>query len=239
MATYPHLIVGAPVRKRNWVLPKWKEHVTWACYRAGLPEPEFIFVVGDDDDDSVVRDWKNTKVIETSEAPRPDVREWDTDRYTHMVEVRDKLLEAVRAREPDLFLSLDSDILLHGDALHGMIETLREHEDAWAVGGKTFMTMENQICPSYGMWTDGRRPQVGFKREASSEVMKVDVIMAVKLMSPKAYRVNYRFHHWGEDVGWSADVGARGGSLWWDGRYANKHVMAPRFLDVLDKRVGF
>jgi hypothetical protein len=68
---------------------------------------------------------------------------------------------------------------------------------------------------------------------------KADVIMAVKLMSPAAYNVDYEVHRQGEDIGWSIAARKKGVKLGWDGRTVSKHLMTKDALDKIDKRVGF
>ena len=229
------LVVGCPVRRRDWVLDKWREHVIWACYKAGMPHPTFVFVQGEDEDPI---DWDDAVVVSVPEIAREDVRTWDTERFVHMVNLRNTLLKKVRELRPDFFWSLDSDILANGDSLWGMLETFSSRPQAWAVGSKLYMTTVGVNFPSYGTWTS-RDHRIGFKREERSDVFKVGVLMASVLMAPKAYKTDYQFHHWGEDAGWSDRVAALGGELWWDGRYPSKHVMSPDLLGAVDKRVGY
>jgi hypothetical protein len=236
MGSRPRLVIGCPIRKREWIVDVWRKHALVAAERAGFADPTFVFVQGSDEDKI---DWHDCVVTTIEEDPREDVRRWGTDRFMHMVKVRNQLLQSVRGLRPDLFLSCDSDILLHEDALTGMVEVLGRSPDVWGVGGKAYMTATGKAYPSYGKWMSRRDVELGFKREESSAVFKVDVVMAVVLMGPYAYNVDYTFHHWGEDAGWSAKVGTRGGELWWDGRYANKHVLEPALLNEVDRRVGF
>ena len=234
MAEGPRLIVGCPVRKREWILPRWKEALEVAADRAGV-SIGYCFVVGTDDIASLdIFDSPLIRVVK--EENREDRRRWNPERYAHMIEIRNLLLGEVRGLSPDLFLSLDSDILLHPDSLTNMLETIEG--GAWAVGGKAFMTTSSESFPSYGLWTD-KRSKRAFVRKPCSAVIPVDVIMAVKLMTPEAYGVDYAFHPWGEDAGWSIEVTNRGGSFLWDGRVPNKHVMQPELLDLVDKRCGY
>lgn len=235
MGQSPRLVVGCPVRRRDWILDEWREHVIWAAYRAGLASPTFVFVQGEDEDPI---SWPDTIVAQMPEPTREDVRSWGSDRFMHMVDLRNKMLGMVRELRPDYFWSLDSDILVHGESLWGMLDTLHRHRRSWAVGSKLYMTTVGVNYPSYGIWTS-KDHRVGFKREDRGGVSKVDVLMASVLMSPKAYGIDYRFHPWGEDAGWSSKVSLSGGELWWDGRYPSKHVMNPDLLKVIDRRVGF
>jgi hypothetical protein len=63
--------------------------------------------------------------------------------------------------------------------------------------------------------------------------------LAIKLMSPRAYNIDYRFHHQGEDIGWSVAATEKGLKLGWDGRICSKHVMAADQLQLVDPRCGY
>jgi hypothetical protein len=67
----------------------------------------------------------------------------------------------------------------------------------------------------------------------------VGVIMAIKLMTPPAYNVDYEWNHQGEDIGWSLAALARGLKLGWDSRTTTKHVFYPHLLDEVDPRCGY
>lgn len=234
------LMVGCPVSHRDWILPLWHEHVVKAA-EGVTDDLKFIFLASPDDTETIrVCEEITPFVVKHRQPPREDVRTWNTLRYEDMKEYRNRLLKEVRQHRPDFFLSLDSDILLHPEAIKGMLEvyTDKSSKGCWAVGGKTYMTVVGRSCPSYGQWRESNH-NCGIKREEYSDVLMVDVIMAIKLMSPAAYNVSYAFHHWGEDLGWSSNVRALGGKLWWDGRYVNKHVMERKQLDLIDPRCGF
>jgi hypothetical protein len=228
------ILVGCPVYKRGWVLPRWFEHVDKACAVAGV-EPEFAFVVDPRDDETMdaITEYPGVGYVwgREEDEPHPDERKWNTARWHWMVELRNDLLAIARAVQPDFFLSVDSDILLHPDALKNMLETA---EQADAVGGKVYMTPLGRQFPSYATLKTG-----GLKREESSDVFRTEIIMALKLMKPAAYNVDYAFHEQGEDIGWSLACKEAGLVLKWDGRVASKHVMSPELLDVVDQRVGF
>jgi hypothetical protein len=149
-----------------------------------------------------------------------------------MVELRNRLLQIVRLLDPPLFLSLDSDILLHPDALRNMIESTDRFD---VVGGKAFMTSTGSACPSWGFPTTGG----GIHRSDAYGVFAVDIVMAIKLLTPKAYEVEYEFHGHGEDVGFSRNCRAAGLALGADARVCNKHVMTPEWLERIDERCGF
>lgn len=237
------LVVGCPVRNREWILPSWLAYVESACELVGI-EPTFAFVLGTSKDNTdalakrAVDKWSGTwSVIEDPENQQireGRERHWNTVRYGHMVTIRNELLRLVRMLEPEYFLSLDSDILLNPEALECMLESASQFD---AVGGKTFMTPHyvGRQCPSYAMIKRNNQ----LHRPDQSGVFKVDVIMAIKLMTPEAYHVDYRPHDQGEDIGWSLACKEKAVTLGWDGRIASKHVMKRGKLEEVDPRVGY
>lgn len=228
-----NLIVGCPVSCREWVLPTWFAHVERAAELAGL-QPSYTFVCHPND-----RSWAcllghapGCTIVPASFNRGNDERRWNPPRYQQMVELRNELLGAVREQSPDLFLSIDSDILLHPDQLKLMIECLDRFD---AVGGRCYMTSSGTRFPSWGRLTrDGN-----LQRTDSDGTFPVDVIMALKLMTPAAYNVDYVLDVQGEDIGWSRAAARAGVRLGWDGRVIAKHVLAPHLLTPRDPRVGF
>jgi hypothetical protein len=226
-------LVGCPVACRQWILPFWFRHVHAAASTAGL-DPQFVFVAhpADPSWDLILQHAPTAIMVEAPQPRGRDVREWNPHRYQQMVNLRNQLLGAVRKRGPDLFLSLDSDILLHPDQLKFMVEALDRFD---AIGGRCYMTSSGDRFPSYARLAYAG----GLQRIDSDGTFPVDVIMAVKLMTPTAYNVSYEFDLQGEDVGWSRAAARSGVKLGWDGRRIAKHVLAPHLLTPLDPRVGF
>jgi hypothetical protein len=166
------------------------------------------------------------------EQEMPGGRNWGEQSRLHdMVHLRNELLLYVRKRDPELFFSLDSDILLHKDSLRNLLETVQNYD---AVGGKTYMTRVGTMCPSYAQIRDNR-----IRRSDFNGVTKVGAIMAMKLMTQQAYWVDYKYDSLGEDIGWSKNCKERGVTLGFDGRACSKHVMERADLFKTDKRCGF
>lgn len=234
----PRLAVGCPIWKREWVLPAWLVAVENACYEANVI-PDYIFVADprDEPGQSIIQDFcktfnRNCWMIWIEEENVPEKRVWNDERFHRMVYLRNLLLGGVRNLGPELFLSLDSDMLLHPHALKSMLELVGDFD---AVGGKAYMTEKGSWCPSFGYITANR----GILRYESTDVLRVDAIMAIKLMTPLAYLVDYEFHEQGEDIGWSLACKAEDVTLGWDGRVTNKHVMSEKALNAIDQRCGF
>jgi hypothetical protein len=233
------LLIGCPTVKRDWILPLWKQHVD-----AAIPDgvrADFIFLMPKWDTESFLLslDWKNTSVIQTEESEREDIRRWgDINSFTHMAQVRNTLLAQVRQIKPDYFLSLDSDILLHSDAISNLIETAKQYE-AHAVGGATFFDPVDAKVTNVGKWQDPATMKKFFRIQSDGVVHPADIIMGIKLMDNLAYNVNYEHHNLGEDLGWSKNMARAKAKIFFDGRVKNKHCMSPEWLDRIDKRVGF
>lgn len=239
----PRLLIGCPVRDRGWILPKWYDHVLAAAENAGFQDDEIGFVfVGQPHNDLETFDvihWfaarYPTTVLVSSEPTRnARSRNWSAARFHEMVGYRNALLGLVRDQEPDLFLSLDSDILLAPQAISSAFDAMSEYA-LDAVGLKCFMTDAHRSHPSYGMIAGG-----GLVRSDHDGVLcSVDVIMAAKLMGPAAYNTDYKLHRIGEDIGWSLAAKRTGVRLGWDGQLVNKHVMRRDQLNTVDDRCGF
>lgn len=234
------LVVGCPIYKREWILPHWLVNVEAATTRLGVT-PSYVFV-GDPSDQGVIDVIDTCKELYcenrrvkfiwyAEELERQDERVWNVLRYSHMVELRNTLLRTIRLIQPKFFLSLDSDILLHPQALADMYESIGKFD---AVGGKAYLS-KGTVCPTYASLP----PSGGLIRKDATGVFAVDCIMAIKLMTPRAYNVDYRVHGQGEDAGWSLACREAGVSLGWDGRTVNKHVMHRDELFKFDKRCGY
>lgn len=233
------LLVGCPFWRREWIIGHWIEHVFKSCEKAGV-SPAFVFV-GDKTDPTWERilTYGEAILVEHSEdtdgpIPWERQRRWnEQDRLEKMVQVRNLLLGVVRENTPELFLSVDSDILLHEDAVSSLLDVINLHAYG-AVGGKTYLAPSGIDSPSYAMLVNNH-----LRRFDATGILKVDVIMGIKLMSPEAYNIDYKYDFHGEDIGWAKNCAEQGVMLGWDGRVTSKHVFKPEKLNAVDDRCGF
>lgn len=223
------LIVGCPVRDRAWIIDDWIGHVSTAVGVASDALDRQIdlqfFFVGDPVTDpetfvQVDRLGDQATVVRVAEEGLPVQHAWHFQRYAYMAGLRNKLLGAVRELEPDLFWSVDSDILIAPRSLELALQALEDPREFAAVGQRCYMA-PGDWCTSNAMLT----PHGGMVRETVEGLIQVDAIMAAKLMTPAAYQVDYETHQQGEDIGWSINVRRRGLKLGWDGRTTSNHVM--------------
>lgn len=247
-----YLVAGCPVYGRDWIIGAWFDHIEDACRIAGIAEPHYAFVIDEADtatidaiNEACERHRRIAFYFAASQADGDDGhRGWNNrTRILWLTQLRNWLLGVVRPLQPDWFLSLDSDILLHPSALELGIGAAQErHFDA--VGLKAYLS-PSDLCPNYcQLISEGH-----MHRPDHEGVIPADVIMAAKLMSPTAYAIDYEFDHRGEDLGWSRRCKEAGLKLGHDGRVASKHVMrrdvrladgsVVNGIDQVDARVGY
>lgn len=228
-------VVGCPVKNRAWILPRWREHVEAACEVAGV-EPTYLFVAGTSRDESLDLCVEMGTTVVVDETPDDGImRSWGSRRYDTMVYARNRLLQGVREKEADYFLSVDSDILLHPEAIKFLLET---SENANAVGGRVYLALPpNEKITNAAFFSSDNT----LRRLDTTGVLvgnNVEVLMALKLMDRQAYSVDYAWDRHGEDIGWSRAVKEAGLAMAWDGRATSLHVMEKYLLDTPDKREG-
>ena len=232
------ITVGCPIKDRYWILPTWFQYVEESADIANV-DVNYLFVVSKNDIRTleILESKDNVKLIYTEEPDETYRRAWNQTRYEEMALLRNKLLREVRKIKPFYFLSLDSDILIHPQAIKNMFDAFEIYPDAWAVGSKCFLSTTTKVHPNMGNWSDHKFNR--YYRADSESLLEVDILMAIKMMSPKAYNIDYQSHINGEDLGWSKSVKIAGGQMFWDGQVTSKHVMTRKMFDVVDKRVGY
>lgn len=236
------LLIGAPSWKRAWIIPQWLQFAFTACEEARI-SPEFFLQLDPRDGESADVFLTTAAALgaeahvhwQEEEDPGERNHNWNAISYQYMTDLRNNLLRHVREIQPEYFLSVDTDILLHPRAVERLFDSIQSYD---AVGGKTFMSPYGLRHPSYGHHFIGPNGYVLIREEAPTHVMPVDVIMAIKMMTPEAYNIDYEWHIYGEDIGWCYACKRAGLAIGWDGRCCSKHVMRPELL-VYDERCGF
>lgn len=229
------VLVACPVAQRDWIIRHWADHAVAACERASA-EPSFLLAAHPTDPTpAVLLDHLGSSchltVVPTPGLREEDRRDWQPTRYDEMAAIRNVMLGKVREMAPPLLLSVDSDVLLHPDALVKMLELVGDFD---AVGSACFLSrpprrradgvigMPSWVAPNFAMLDRAERLmrewQPAFTR-------RVDVLMALKLMKPRAYHVDYEGHYQGEDIGWGLACRRAGLRLGWTSTVVSKHVM--------------
>lgn len=222
------LIVGAPVADRAWSLPRW-----FACLERQTRQPDgFIFLHSGTLEDDTWRIINNRGLLHPQ--PFRIGHDWapphprhDNTRFATLARLRNDLLHRARFElDADLFLSLDTDVMLEDP---GTIERLERLviEDGWDVASPvTWLHPSGEGSWAYnaGWWNAGgtlgdpRRP---WCRPAPDtipwgEVVEIGVPMAAMLMNRRAMDCRYRWHEGGEDLGFAQDLDRQGLRVAWD-----------------------
>lgn len=235
------LLIGAPVYKRNWILPYWFDAIEKQNYP--LQDIGFVFQLstGDDETLAYLMEWHekhpdvstfNILIDEKHNArEHPEgQRIWSGERYRAMVDYRNNLLDMAIALQPDRYFSLDTDILLADPETINKLVALTEEVPAAAP--LMYMTPDSFSYPSVMSWSGKPGTKVHRKlKYPIGETFKADVIMAAKMMSKEVYsQTRYVWHSQGEDIGWSYDCHSKGFDLYsMSGTYC-PHIMSRAML---------
>lgn len=234
------IIAGCPISGRDWIAKSWVNALALSCDIAGQ-QLMIATVVPQHDVETTVALQEACETLDiellTYFMDEDDIvegRDWTMHgRFQHMVNLRNTLLFYVRLLGPSFFLSVDSDILLSPEAVSDMMEDLEKYD---AACNKTWLSRTSNNIVNGG---NIDRLTGGLRRSNTDGVTAVDIIMAIKLMSPDAYSVDYQWNDKGEDIGWSLAAKEAGLKLCLDGRHPSKHCMRPEDLLNIDKRLGW
>jgi len=233
------LLVGAPCVRREWIITEWFYHILHGVKVLNeFQETEVAFILlGGETDPTFTKIQEILQVVDLNvyveyiDEPRiEDKRDWAEDRYHRMVALRNRLLGKARGIGPDYFLSVDTDVLLHPNCIKNLVESAQTFD---VVGGRCYMSYHND-APSNMIIG-----KLSNQRIDSRFVIPVDVVMAIKLMSPKAYGFDYQYNYRGEDLGIAEKWREAGLTIGYDGRVGNKHCMSPDDLHKFDERIGW
>lgn len=235
------ILIGLPVYKRAWILPKWLEYIERQT--VPLEDLGFIFELGPDDEEThnVLWEWQaaHPSVSAFDGLIREDInhethmengRHWKGYQYWRMVDLRNSLLDRAIALQPERFFSLDSDILLENPSTLEELYNRTATNDA--VSPLTYMDPRSIKHPSVMSWIGGWRAKRLLDNYPIGTMFKADIIMAAVMMSKPVYEtVRYRWHKQGEDLGWSADARVNKFDLWCASDIYGAHIMHEKDLD--------
>lgn len=240
------LIAGCPIADRAWAVPHWFD-----CLAAQSRRPDgFVFVVSGG---------SKTPLAIAAEAERhgfswlvafdsrqPHERH-DNTRFRTLADIRNRLLWLAWNRGADLFLSLDSDIMLEEPGTIERLEALVNDGADIAAPLTHFHPLADepeyaaQPCWAYnaGWWRadgtpgDPERPWVRPEVDQIpwGDTMPIDIPMGVWLGNRRALDCRYEWHLGGEDLGFAQDIERRGLSCVWDTSLRARHVWSEQHLD--------
>jgi hypothetical protein len=241
------LVVGAPVCDRDWALPLWFE-----CLRKQTrPPDEYVFVVNDVTGNTrrLLHEHCPVEVPQLSYAvdgtrfiPRHERNNHPVQHvYGDFAERRNALLRMARKRDPDVFFSLDTDVMLEDPHMIERLLTLLTSVKKLTAGSPdvvapcTFLHPSGRAgeCFNAAWWAAGDpgSPDRAWRRatavEAAQGVQLIDVPMAAVMMTaPVLESCRYRYHAQGEDLGFAQDLEAMSYQVLWDPDLEARHVMS-------------
>lgn len=242
------LIVGAPVADRAWSLPRWFE-----CVAGQTRRPDgFAFIhSGRVNDPTWVACQReaarhNFSPVILYHDPAPPHRRHDNERFHTLARLRNRLLRVVRDElAADLFLSLDTDIMLENpetiERLEALVAPPFWYDIASPVaflhpGAPRTWTPAQQPCWAYNAgWLPNPNgpldPRRGFVRPDPTEIPWGDrvahqVPMAVWLGTRRVLDCRYDWHENGEDVGFAHNLAAINAGCVIDTSLYARHIWA-------------
>lgn len=244
------LIVGAPVANRAWILPRWFE-----CLAGQTRRPDGVaFIHGGERADETWRVIERCArrqgfELDIQHDPRsPHQDRGDNTRFATLADLRNKLLTVVRdGMQADLFLSLDTDVLLQGprtiERLEAMVRAGRcdiaqpvafLHPDAPA-----HWTPGEQACWAYNFGWLAEHPTPPTRtmiRPLPTEIpwgarLTIDIPMACWLGNRRAMRCRYDDHQSGEDIAFAVSLKAAGARCAVDTGIYARHVWSQEHLE--------
>lgn len=230
------LIVGAPVCNRAWALPAWFHHLD----RQTIKPDGFVFVCNPEPDDGthglLIREARIRHLVlgtdSTAYTPRHERNRVGTERaYTDFATRRNQLLSLAAYDGADVFLSLDTDIMLEDP---GTIEQLLSLLESAPVSSPvTFLHQQEaeSHCYNAGNWLSSgtHDPRRLWKRitpeQAANGVQMIEIPMAAVMMRREVIETcQYRYHECGEDLGFAQDLDRNGYRCLWDPSLHARHV---------------
>lgn len=212
-----NILIGAPIYKREWILPKWIECIENQNY----PKENlgFIFELGSNDDATheILWDWQTKSqfkvfdgeiLMKMNHETHPEGhRTWNAEKYYNMVTLRNTLLERATALSDsfDVYFSLDSDILLENpDTLSILVNEMDKGLDV--LSPLSYMSPRDTNYPSAMTWDNEFAIRCARRHDLYriGETFECDVVMAAVMMSKPVFtQARYRWNPQGEDIGFA------------------------------------
>jgi len=234
--------VGAPVAERGWILREWRR----GLLRQTLQPSSYCFVYSHSEDDtlSILGDGEWEAPVSTLITPAPFYSrndrhsdQSDPQRAGHFSLLRNSLLSLFLLTDADLFVSLDTDILLEDSTvLEQLAQTIR---DGWDVASPLcYLHAAGAIseCYNAGHLGGGEGFTQGWWRVERHELrdyslLGIGVPMAAMMMRRDVARqCRYRAHDCGEDVGFAQSLAEHRFKVAWRTDLEVRHVWGADYL---------
>jgi len=223
-----NIMIGCPVRNRDWILPKYLKCI----YEIDYPKEKIIpcFIVNDSTDNSekILNDfmiehgheYKDFIIYIKNLGQVEDKRQYEIRQkiYHSLAKLRNRLLNCAIDKNVDYLLSVDSDILVPPHILKNLLADDKDIVAAqiWNDSGQKYPNIMIEKNGKFVHYFD-------FPKQS---LFKCDVTGAVYLIKKKVLNsIRYEYHKQGEDVGFCLSARNKGFEIWVDSRVQCKHIM--------------
>ena len=242
------VVVGAPVADRDWILPQWVE----CLENQTRPPDHYTFVVGEVEGTEPTQKLQQLigkptaggrlsyAMDQTRFVPR---QERNNSRrefiYGDFAWRRNRLLQMVKRASADVFLSLDTDILLEDPTVIARLLEMLEAAPLAAPCVFLHPLGRQSECYNAAFWQmglDAGEDDRQWRRVTAADCqvgpILVDIPMAAVMMRREVIEsCSYRYHECGEDMGFAQDLDRHGMPCLWDPGMEVRHVMSPEALE--------
>lgn len=221
------VLLGAPVRDRGWILPRFIEHVK-GLDLTGI-ELDTLFIANDCTDDTVqLLQGAGFNVTEINDLPsKTEGSVRGQYGYSHLANLRNQLVNEFLKTDCEYLLSVDTDILLPQNGIRKLVEN---GLDVCSMilcnqGDRPIGTRAHNIMRL--MRGTGYYEHIRTWREG--DIIEVDLTGAVYLIHRRVLEacIRYDYHPQGEDIPFCRHAQQVGFKLFCDTSLKPVHVMAP------------
>lgn len=223
------VLLGAPVRNRAWILPRYIDHIK----RMDLRDIQLdtLFVANDCNDNSVelllkagfnVRRYDNLPT-KTSGYVRGQYG------YAHLANLRNILIDEFLRTDNEYLFSVDTDVLVPPYGLAKLIKNGKDVCSMILCNQKGTLGNRAHNIMSYVDTGDGRGYYRHVMRWSDGELIPVDLTGAVYLIHRRVleYGIRYAYDRQGEDIPFCREAKRAGFELFCDTSLKPIHVMEP------------
>ncbi len=229
------VLVGCPVFERDWILERWFDHLEEWPLELGFV---FAYTPGSDATLDIIQSRAPGATIITVEDGDHSVeRNWGVrSRLETLADMRNSILRTVRALGPDLYFSLDSDVLVAPwEETFTLFSSVRRGGEYDAIAPLTYLGA-GDVANAFH-WRGDHLTRLD-KKKRYDMPQTADVLCASILMNPTAYNAGtYGYDMLGEDIAWARSIRYEKVRLGFNSAVVYNHVMSRESLHVKDARV--
>lgn len=234
MKNSPLVMIGCPVRDRDWILPLYLHYLLKLNYEKNRIVLCFILNDSTDSTEVILKDfareygslYMKVLLLKYNTGAPKDARSSSVRKYIYknLSDIRNQLLLQAREWGVDYLYSVDSDIMLLPDSLNKLIDSNKPIISAfiWNDVTKTAPNIMKIKVDNEGFLVFDH-----YLDYPTDSLFECDVTGAVYLLNKEVVRkVRYHYHVQGEDIGFCVDAKLQGFSIWCDSSIQCSHILS-------------